>query len=52
MPNVDGSVVIATDLDNKTTEKKLHKLTKEIEKMEKTISDSEAKKSPLVQRAE
>lgn len=52
MPNADGSVVIATDLDNKTTEKKLHKLTKDIEKLESTISDSEAKKSPLVQQAE
>lgn len=52
MPNADGSVVIATDLDNKTLEKKLHKLTKDIEKLESTISDSEAKKSPLVQQAE
>lgn len=52
MPNADGSVVIATDLDNKTLEKKLSKLTKDIEKLEGTISDSEAKKSPLVQKAE
>lgn len=52
MPNADGSVVIATDLDNKTLEKKLSKLTKDIEKLEGSISDSEAKKSPLVQQAE
>lgn len=52
MPNADGSVVIATDLDNKTLEKKLNKLTRDIEKLESTISDSEAKKSPLVQQAE
>lgn len=52
MPNADGSVVIATDLDNKTLEKKLNKLTKEIEKLEGSISDGEAKKSPLIQQAE
>lgn len=38
MPNADGSVVIATDLDNKELEKKLHKLTKDIEKMEASIA--------------
>lgn len=41
MSNVDGSVIIATDLDNKELEKKLRKLTNDIEKMEASVAKTQ-----------
>lgn len=48
----DGSIVFSTDLDNKGLERELRKTMKEIEKLDKTVSDQEAKKSPLVEQAQ
>lgn len=47
----DGSIVIATELDNKDLEKQLQKMKKDIAKLEETTTDQEAKKSPLVTHA-
>lgn len=48
----DGSITISTKLDNKELEREFSKLKKEIEKLERSVSDQESKKSPLVQQAE
>lgn len=48
----DGSVIIGVDLDTKKADKEVAKLKKEIESTEGTISEQEAKKSPLVAQAE
>lgn len=48
----DGAIVFSTKLDNKDLEKDLAKLNREIEKTERTVTEQEAKRSPLVQQAE
>lgn len=48
----DGSIVISTKLDNAQLERDFSKLKKEIEKLEQTTADQEAKKAPLVVQAQ
>lgn len=52
MAEADGSIVINVDLDDKDTHRKLNTLKKEIEKTQKTISEKESAKGPLVEEAE
>ena len=39
----DGSITISTKLDNKELEREFSKLKKEIEKLERSVSDQESK---------
>ena len=48
----DGKIVFSTELDNKELEKELAKLRKDIKKTEDSIGKQEAKKAPLIQKAE
>lgn len=48
----DGSVIIDVNMNTSKADKELAKLKKEIQKTEDTISEQEAKKSPLTQEAE
>lgn len=46
----DGSVVIEADMNVSSADKELSRLKAKIEKLEKSISDTEAKRSPLAEQ--
>lgn len=48
-PNVDGSVTIGVDLDDKEAMKELNRLKREIRSLEKSIEDMRIKRSPLAE---
>ncbi len=48
-PNVDGSVAIGVDLDDKEAMKELNRLKREIKSLEKSIEDMRIKRSPLAE---
>ena len=48
-PNVDGSVTIGVDLDDKESMKELNRLKREIKSLEKSIEDMRIRRSPLAE---
>lgn len=48
-PNVDGSVVVGVELDDKESMKELNRLKREIRSLEKSIEDMRIRRSPLAE---